>query len=344
MSRFTEFSLPARAELVDPRSRDVAASSITGVACSALGAIAFSGKAIIVKLGFRYGADAITLIALRMGVALPLFAAMAWYAATRRGVVPLTRADAVKVVVVGFLGYYLASYLDFLGLEYVGASLERLILYLNPTLVLLIGLLFLGRRTTVRQIAALLLGYAGVVLAFVHDFHAGGRSIALGSLLVFGSALAYALYLVGSGELVRRLGALRLTAYASCVASLFCMLHFVVTRPLHLLADLPAPVYGLSLVNGTLCTVLPVFLVMLGISRLGASVASQIGMVGPVSTIVLADLLLDERMGPTQIAGTMLVMVGVFIVSRGKANEGRHVPREKAQRPFTEPIAQEIHR
>ena len=344
MSRFTEFSLPARAELVDPRSRDVAASSITGVACSALGAIAFSGKAIIVKLGFRYGADAITLIALRMGVALPLFAAMAWYAATRRGVVPLTRADAVKVVVVGFLGYYLASYLDFLGLEYVGASLERLILYLNPTLVLLIGLLLLGRRTTVRQIAALLLGYAGVVLAFVHDFRAGGRSIALGSLLVFGSALAYALYLVGSGELVRRLGALRLTAYASCVASLFCMLHFAVTRPLHLLADLPAPVYGLSLVNGTLCTVLPVFLVMLGISRLGASVASQIGMVGPVSTIVLADLLLDERMGPTQIAGTVLVMVGVFIVSRGKANEGRHVSRGKAQRPFTEPIAQEIHR
>jgi drug/metabolite transporter (DMT)-like permease len=302
-----------------------------GVAFSALGAIAFSGKAIIVKLAFRHGADAITLIALRMTIALPFFAIMAWYAATRRGVIPLSKADRRRVVVIGFLGYYLASYLDFLGLEYVSASLERLILYLNPTLVLLIGLLFLGRRTNARQVAALLLGYAGMVLVFLHDFHVGGNSIALGSLLVLASALAYAMYLVGSGELVKRLGALRLTAYASCVASLFCMLQFALTRPLASLAAVPMPVYGLSLINATLCTVLPVFFVMLGISRLGASVASQIGMIGPVSTIVAADLLLDERMGPTQIAGTVLVMLGVFIVSQGRTPTSSAAPPEDRQ-------------
>ena len=343
MSRPTK-ALPSlatvRLQPDDARSREFG----TGIAYAALGAIAFSGKAIIVKLGFRHGADAITLIALRMGVALPLFAAIAGYAATRPGVVPLSRADGVKVVVVGFLGYYLASYLDFVGLEHVSASLERLILYLNPTLVLLIGVLFLGHRATARQIAALLLGYVGVVLAFVHDFHLGGNDIALGSALVFGSALAYALYLVGSGELVRRLGTLRLTSYASCVATVFCMLHFVVTRPLHLLIDQPGPVYGISLVNGTLCTVVPVFLVMAAIGRLGASVASQIGMIGPVSTIVLADLLLDERMGPTQIAGTALVMIGVFVVSRGPAKEDRPPTRGAATRPLIEPIAQETHR
>ena len=162
-----------------------------------------------------------------------------------------------------------------------------------------------------------MLGYAGVVLAFAHDFHFGGRSIALGSMLVFGSALAYAVYLVGSGELLKRVGTVRLTAYASCVAAACCLLHFVLTRPVALLFALPAPVYGLSLLNGTVCTVLPVFAVMMAVGRLGASTASQIGMIGPVSTIILADLLLDERMGPTQIVGTVLVMVGVFVVSQG---------------------------
>jgi len=325
-------SASGRAMRPDARSGAIGTGIGMGVTCSALGAIAFSGKAIIVKLGFRSGADAITLIALRMAVALPFFAAMAWYAATRRGVIPLSKAERWKVVVVGFLGYYLASYLDFLGLEYVSASLERLILYLNPTLVLLIGLIFFGRRANARQVIALLVGYAGVVLAFLHDFHVGGSSIALGSLLVFGSALAYALYLVGSGELVKRLGSLRLTAYASCVAALFCLLHFALTRPPAMLTGLPMPVYGLSLINGTLCTVLPVFLVMLGISRLGASVASQVGMVGPVSTIILADLLLDERMGPTQIAGTVLVMAGVFIVSQGRAPASPASSREDQQK------------
>jgi drug/metabolite transporter (DMT)-like permease len=318
MSRLIEPMSPklaAQVATVQPRSSGLG----LGIACAAFGAIAFSGKAIIVKLGYRYGADAITLIALRMSCALPFFAAMAFVAARKPGVVALSKKDRWSVLALGFLGYYLASYLDFLGLAYVSASLERLILYLNPTLVLLIGLLFFGRRTNPRQIVALLLGYGGVVIAFAHDFRFGGSDIALGSLLVFGSALSYALYLVGSGELVKRVGTLRLTAYASCVASLCCMLHFALTRPLALLTDLPLPVYGLSFLNGTLCTVLPVFAVMIGISRLGASVASQVGMIGPVSTIILADLVLDERMGPTQILGTVLVLIGVFIVSQGKA-------------------------
>ena len=289
-----------------------------GIALAAFGAIAFSGKAIIVKLAYRYGADAITLIALRMLVALPFFATTA-VVVHLRGAPPLSRADRWRIAGLGFLGYYLASYLDFLGLAYVSASLERLILYLSPTLVLLIGMLFFGRRANARQLIALVIGYLGVVVAFAHDLRVGGSDVLLGSALVFASALAYAIYLVGSGELVARVGSIRLTALASSVASLCCIVQFAVTRPWTMLWSQPFEVYELSLLNGTLCTVIPVFAVMMGVQRVGASVASQVGMVGPVSTIVLAALILRETLGPYQIVGTILVMIGVFVVSQSRS-------------------------
>ena len=293
---------------------------LAGMLLAAFGAIAFSGKAIIVKLAYRHGVDATTLIALRMAVALPFFALIALWVRSRPGLAPLQAGDAWKIVALGFLGYYLASFLDFLGLAYITATLERLILYLNPTLVLLITMIAFKRSASGRQMIALAASYLGVVLAFGHDFalagNAGAGAIALGSTLVFASALIYALYLVGSGELVRRIGPVRLTAYASCVASLCCIAQFALTRPLASALAWPLPVYWLSLANGTVCTVLPVFAVMMAVSRIGAPAASQIGMIGPVSTILLSTVFLGEAMGPWQIAGTALVMVGVFIVSR----------------------------
>lgn len=288
-----------------------------GFALAALGAIAFSGKAIIVKLGYRHGVDAVTLLALRMLVAFPLFLLMGVWAARRTA--PLARGDGIKILALGFFGYYLASFLDFAGLAYITATLERLILYLTPTLVLAIGMLVFRRRASATQVLALAISYAGVLLAFGHDWSMGGGNIALGSLLVFGSALSYAIYLVGSGEMVRRVGAVRLTAYASSVASVLCIGQFLLLRPLETLAVLPASVWWLSLLNGTVCTVLPVLAVMMAVSRIGSALAAQIGMIGPVSTIVLSLLLLDEPMGPWQVAGTVLVMVGVFVVSRQKA-------------------------
>lgn len=291
------------------------AVSRAGLVLAALGAIAFSGKAIIVKLGYRYGADAVTLLALRMLVAFPFFLLMGFWAARRSA--RLSNGDRRKIVLLGFLGYYLASFLDFAGLAYITATLERLILYLTPTLVALIGWLAFGKRISRRQALALLVSYAGVALAFGHDLQAGGPNIMLGGALVFGSALAYALYLVGSGELVARVGAVRLTAYASSVASVLCLVQFVVLRPMQALV-LPWEVYALSLVNGTLCTVLPVLAVMMAVARIGSALAAQVGMIGPVSTIVLSLLLLGEPMGPWQVAGTVLVMAGVFVVSQQK--------------------------
>jgi len=295
-----------------------ALSPWAGVLLAALGAIAFSGKAIIVKLGFRYGADAVTLLALRMLVALPFFLVMGWWARRQSQRMRLRGRDALQVIALGFFGYYLASFLDFAGLAYISATLERLILYLTPSLVLLIGFFVFRRPATPRQLAALAISYAGVALALVHDMQFGGSNIALGSALVFASALSYAIYLVGSGELVARIGALRLTAYASTVACVLCIVQYALIRPLGDLAVLAPAIWWLSLLNGTLCTVLPILAVMLAIERIGSGITAQIGMLGPVSTIALSVVVLGEPMGPWQIAGTILVLAGVLLVSRAR--------------------------
>lgn len=297
---------------------------LSGLLCAGLGAVAFSGKAVIVKLMYRYeGVDAIMMLALRMLVALPFFLVVALFIQRRPGLAPLGKGDPWKIILLGFTGYYLSSYLDFLGLQYITATLERLILYLSPTMVLMISVFVFRRHVTGRQVVALLVSYAGVMLAFAHDFMAegkiGGSNVVLGSALVLVSTISYACYLFGSGELVKRIGALRLTAWASIVACLFCIAQFLLMRPMpewNVILQLPMPVYGLSLLNGTVCTVLPMFLVMLGISRLGAAIAAQIGMIGPISTIILSTIFLGESIGPWQIAGTVLVVTGVFIVSK----------------------------
>lgn len=288
----------------------------TGVLLVAIGAVAFSGKAIIVKLGFRHGADAVTLLALRMAVALPFFLLLGAWAARRAPT--LATGDRWRIVALGFFGYYLASLLDFLGLAYISATLERVILYLTPTFVLLLGALLAHRHPTRRQLVALAISYAGVLLAFGHDLHIAGNDVIRGGALVLGSAVSYAIYLYGSGEMVERVGSVRLTAYASTVACALCIGQYLLFEPFAL-PDLPRAVYSLSLLNGTLCTVLPILATMMGIRRIGSGLASQIAMIGPVSTIVLSLLILHEPMGPWQIAGTVLVVAGVLTVTRSKS-------------------------
>ena len=277
------------------------------------GSIAFSGKAIIVKLAYRYGVDAVTLIMYRMLFAFPIFAVMAWWAS--RGKPALTRRDWLGVFGLGFTGYYLASYLDFLGLTYISASLERLILYVNPTLVLLLGLLLYQRPVQRMQALGVFISYAGVLLVFGHELTLAGSNVALGALLVFLSAVSYALYLIYGGELVQRLGSLRLVGLTSSVACVLCLLQFVVLRPWDAALVAP-PVLWLSLLNGMLCTVLPVLLVMMAIERLGASVVAQAGMVGPMATILMGVLILDEPFTLWVAAGTVLVISGIFVFSR----------------------------
>ncbi len=302
---------------MDSQSRAVTSPArqtfATGLALAILGSVLFSAKAIVVKLAYRYGVDATTLIALRMVFALPFFVVA--YALSSRGAPALQRADHVKLIIVGLLGYYAASYLDFLGLQTISAALERLILYLSPTLVLLMSAVFLGKRVGRTELIALALAYGGIVLVFVHDVTLSGDGLGLGAALVFASAVCYAAYLVISGELVRRLGAIRLTSYAMCVSSLAVFVTFALLNPLGALRQ-PAQVYGLSVFNAVLCTVLPVFATMLAVERIGAGRTSLASMVGPVSTIALAYIFLGETVGGWQLAGTGLVLVGIYVLSR----------------------------
>jgi drug/metabolite transporter (DMT)-like permease len=291
-------------------------SIATGVFLALAGSIAFSGKAIIVKLAYRYGVDAVTLLMYRMLLALPFFLTMAWWAS--RGKEALTRKQWLHVLFLGFTGYYLASFLDFAGLQYITASLERLILYLNPTIVLLLGWLLWGRKISRNQLIAFALSYAGVLLVFGHEVKLDGVNAGLGAALVFGSAVSYALYLSFSGQLVQQLGSLRLAGLATSVACVLCIVQFAVVKPLSAM-QVPTPVLWLSLLNATACTVAPVLMVMMAIERLGAARTAQIGMVGPMSTILMGVWLLGEPMNLWIVAGTILVLSGVYLVSRSRS-------------------------
>jgi drug/metabolite transporter (DMT)-like permease len=284
-----------------------------GLLLAGLGAVAFSGKAIIVKLAYRYGVDAVTLIMYRMLFALPLFVGLAWWAG--RGKPPLTRRDMLAVAGLGFSGYYLSSFLDFAGLKYISASLERLILYLNPTLVLAIGVFLFGRRVNRAQLVALAVSYGGVFCVFGRELSLQGANVPLGASLVFGSTVSYAVYLAFSGEEVKRLGALRLTGLATSVACLICIAQFLLLRPVSAMAVAP-PVIWLSILNATACTFVPVLLVMMAIERIGASLAAQTGTIGPLSTIFMAVLILGEPFTFWVAVGTVLVLAGIWLLTR----------------------------
>ncbi|MFC0253377.1 DMT family transporter [Massilia consociata] len=288
------------------------AALVTGLSIAVAGAVLFSTKAVVAKLLYRYHIDAVTLIAFRMLFSFPVFAAVAvWKMRTQP---PLSTRDRWRIVGLGLLGYYLSSYLDFLGLQHISVGLERLILFLTPTFVLLINVAVFKRRVKPVEWGALGLAYCGIVLVFVHDLAGGSGSAILGSLFVLGSALAYAFYLLGSGEMVRRIGSLRLVAYAMCVSSVACIAQFFLLRPASLLVQ-PAPVYWLSLANAVFCTIFPVFMTMAAVQRIGAATASQAGMIGPVSTLFLGALLLGEPVTAVQLAGTGLVLVGIYLLS-----------------------------
>ena len=292
-----------------------AATPRAGLVLALVGAVLFSGKAIIVKLAYRHGVDAVTLIMYRMLFSLPLFLALAWWAG--RGQPALTARDWRVVAGLGFCGYYLASMLDFVGLQYVSASLERLILYLNPTLVLALSVLLYRKAVTRRQLLALAVSYCGVLLVFGHEMEFKGSHTLWGALLVFGSALSYAVYLVHSGQEVQRLGSLRLTGLATSVASVLCIVQFLLLRPLQA-ALVPEPVLWLSVVNALACTFAPVLMVMMAVERIGATLAAQTGMVGPLSTLALGVLILGEPLNAWIGAGTLLVLTGVWLLARAR--------------------------
>jgi drug/metabolite transporter (DMT)-like permease len=288
-----------------------------GPLCAVIGVLGFSFKAILIKLAYAATPiDAVTLLALRMIYAAPFFFAMAWVAGHARGARPISTTDWRMLAALGFIGYYLASLLDFLGLQYISASLERLVLFLNPTIVVVLSALFFRKPITRRAIAALVLSYAGIALCLWQDLHVGGDAAAtvLGGALVFGGAIAYALYLVSSGNVIARLGSSRFIAWAMLASTAFVLLHFALVRPWSALA-VPAPIQRLALAMAVFSTVLPTWLIAESIRRMGANTASLVGSLGPVFTMGLGAMILGEPVFALQLAGAALVLSGVLLVT-----------------------------
>ncbi|MBL8385480.1 MAG: DMT family transporter [Burkholderiales bacterium] len=308
-----------------PAAPPAAAPRITlGALCLAAGgAVLFSSKSIFIKLAYAVpgaaGAppvDAVTLLTLRMLFSMPFFVVIGYFATRRGGAAALTGRDHLALIGLGLIGYYFSSYMDFIGLKYISASLERLILYLYPTFTVLLSALLFRRPITGRLAAALAVCYGGVALVFGHDL-AGSEvksSVWIGGAFVAVSAFTYAVYLVTGTEVIARVGATRFTAYAMTVSSIACIAQFFVIHPLERLA-LPAAVYGYGLLLGIVSTVLPTFLTAVALKRIGASQVALIGAVGPIATLVMGVAILDESFGIWQLAGAALVITGVLMIT-----------------------------
>ena len=286
-----------------------------------LGAILFSCKAILVKLSLPYGIDPVSLLALRMIFAVPAYIAILTFClrskqAKQERKVAMLLQEFPSVIFLGVLGYYLASYFDFVGLAYIDASLERVILYAYPTLVLLISAIWLKQRVSSHQVIAILFCYAGIFVALrLGKTNVQHENLWLGAGLIFLSALAYAAYLVGSGQLIPQLGVWTFTSCAMIVSAVCVITHFLLSAPEASLWSHPLPVYGYAFAMAIFSTVIPSFLISIGIKRIGASNAAIFGGIGPISTIVLANLVLDESLTIAQLCGTALVIVGVIYIS-----------------------------
>jgi drug/metabolite transporter (DMT)-like permease len=288
-----------------------------GPLAAVLGVLGFSFKAILVKLAYAWHPiDAVTLLALRMLFSAPFFVAMAWWAGRRPEARPIARRDWRALIWLGFVGYYLSSLLDFTGLVYITAALERLVLFMYPTMVVLLSAVMLGRPVTRRAVLGLVVSYAGIAFVVGHDLRFGGDASALwtGVALVFGSAFAYALYLVGAGDVIARMGSMRFIAWAMLASTVFVLTQFALTRDLASLR-VPPSIYALSLGMAVFSTVLPTWLVAEAVRRMGANASSLVGSLGPVFTIGLGALILGEAVHWIQLVGAALVLVGVMLVT-----------------------------
>lgn len=287
---------------------------VVGLALAIGGVIFFSLRPIFIKLAYAWVTDPVTLLALRMVFSVPFFVAAALWVRHGAEHRPLAGREFAAVCGLGLLSYYLASFLDFLGLQYIAAGLGRLLQFIYPTIVVVLSAVFLRKGVTRREIVALAVTYAGLVLVFSHALEGGQRDFWLGAGLVFGGAACYAVYLVAGAEVIARVGSMRFTAYAMSAASAACIVQFFLLRPLSAL-DLPAPVYGYAIAMAVVSTAIPAFMISEALKRIGANSVAIIGALGPVTAIVFGWLGLEEAMTPLQLAGSALVLVGVVVIS-----------------------------
>lgn len=304
-----------------PLHRALANGSLYAV----LAALGFSFKAIFVKLAYAAGpVDAISLLALRMALSLPLFAWLVW-ASRGQGGAPLSAGDGLRVALLGLFGYYLASLFDFYGLQFISAGLERLILFTYPTLVLVIQAVVQRERPTLRTLAAMGLCYLGLGIAFVHDIASAGtgNQVLVGSLWVFASAVTYALYYSGTGMMLKRMNSMRLAGLCGSASSLMVLAHYLLVADVAPLLQLPSPVWLNAALMALFSTVLPIYWVALAIQRMGPTHTAAVGNLGPVLTMLASWLILSEAVSLYQVAGLVLVLFGVSRLKPAKKPEAQ---------------------
>ncbi len=287
-----------------------------GIICILIGTCCFAAKGILIKLAYRYGITASPLLMLRMLFALPFYAAIAIWIHTQTHTA-LSKTDIAKIIGLGLLSYYVSSLFDFMGLQYISAGLERLILYVYPTLVLLILAFVQHKKISPIEKLALAIAYAGMLLVFVHDikFNSSWQLTALGSGLVLISTITFAIFAVLAGDMIPRVGSMRFTAYGMLSACTGVIIHNLLAQGADSIYQ-PLPVYGLAFALAVFCTVIPSFLMNEGIRIIGSSRAAMLGVFGPVVTLFLGAFILDEALSPIQLLGATLVIGGVILTTR----------------------------
>jgi len=300
---------------------------LIGIIATLLGAIGFSGKAILVKLAYRdTDVDTISLLALRMLFSLPFFLGMAFFVSKQTGNIKLNTKEWLSVIVIGLFGYYISSFLDFWGLQYISAGLERLILFTYPTMVVFFGAIIYKKRISSLQLVALLLSYAGIAIAFVADIKMGRNSnVVLGSLLVFTCAFTYAIYVFASGQIIPKMGSVKFTSYAMLSATVGILLHYLFRNQFQFrLLHFAPTVYWYAILMAVFTTVLPALFVSEGIKRIGSSNVAIVSSIGPLATVAQAYFFLGEQFGWQQAVGTALVVAGVILLGRKLSRDGKN--------------------
>ncbi len=287
-----------------------------GTILAIAGIVLFSAKAVLVKLAYKFEISSEHLLLFRMIFSLPIYLILAFINKPAQKA-KIKIKDYIWIVFFGFVGYYLASYFDFLGLQHIKAGLERIILFVYPTLVIILSRIFLRNIITPRQIVAILITYLGVIIAFWGEIHIETSNIALGAMLVFLSALTYAIYLVGSGWLIPKFGVVTFTSYAMIVSSLCIIIQYLIFDGGDIM-NYPLELYLICIIMAVFSTIIPSYLVSAAIARLGASNFSILASLGPVSTIVLAYFFLGENLSLIQILGASIVIIGVYVISKKK--------------------------
>jgi drug/metabolite transporter (DMT)-like permease len=292
-----------------------------GAALVVLGSVLFAGKAVLVRYNYiHFKVDTVPLLALRMLFSAPFYAVILYFQNRKQSEVPkLMGKEWLWMMGISLVGYYLASFFDFWGLAYITASIERLVLFIYPTLVVVISAIFFKKPIHKIQYIALIITYLGVVISFIPDIQMGmQKDLIIGVTLIFLSSLTYALYLIGSGEMIPKIGSLRFTCYAMLISTMMIMVHYSITIGGGLFSY-QSDVYVLSMVMAVFTTVIPSFMISEGIKRIGSGNASIIGSIGPIATIIMANIFLGEIITSWQIIGTFVVLGGVLMISwKGK--------------------------